>query len=238
MKELFELFKEASVPVIALVVVVYFLKVFIENKLNALTGRVEKIAETSLNLKNQIRDEEREVLINFRIALEEWEYFLQSMLFYYTRTPLKQTDDRLLQDNDNKLYHDVHMGLIRACIYLRDRDLEAKLMDVISRVRNLYNPLIYEAIPPIIDIQKKLMPIEIKLKKYEESGLVDNTFAPTPKEAEEYSTLQNQLTAELQKYSEKLISQYPAIGEQLYDLKEAINAYIYRPIESVEIDKK
>lgn len=64
----------------------------------------------------------------------------------------------------------------------------------------------------------------------------DMTFAPTEQDREENKKLQEALTEELQKFAGQLIEQYRIIAEQMHDLKELMNDYIYRPIKECDID--
>jgi hypothetical protein len=45
-------------------------------------------------------------------------------------------------------------------------------------------------------------------------------------------------TAEVAAFRDNLLSQYRTFAEQMNALKEAINVYIYRPIQKTDIDKE
>ena len=46
------------------------------------------------------------------------------------------------------------------------------------------------------------------------------------------------MTAEMSKFSESLLKEYRSIAEQLNELKDEINKYIYRPIQHADLDKE
>lgn len=97
--------------------------------------------------------------------------------------------------------------------------------------------MINDVLPRLIDIQEKLMLFENKLNQFQQSGMQDMSFAPTEKDREEHLMLQTMMTNEMEKYSETSMKQYRSIAEQMSDLKEAINHYIYRPIKRTAINK-
>jgi hypothetical protein len=77
----------------------------------------------------------------------------------------------------------------------------------------------------------------LKLKKFQDSGGTDMTFAPTTKDLEDEKRIQREMTAEVKAFADALLAQYKPIAEQLVDLKTNINQYIYRPIQHTEINK-
>ena len=77
-----ELLKETlriSGPVLlAVALAVYVLKVVLERKFESTVRRLEEIGKTSLDVKKGLRQEEREELVALRVAVDKWEYFLQT----------------------------------------------------------------------------------------------------------------------------------------------------------------
>lgn len=238
MKDLLEFLIEDVSPVLLVAVVaVYFLKVFLERRLEGIVGRVEEIAKTSLDVKKELRSAERNELVAFRVAVEKWENFLQTLLFDFTVRPPSKAQIEPLSQKDNELFLDVKIAVVRVGIYLRDQQLEQQLMGAVMDLRKMYYPVINEPLPRLIDLQSRLLPIELKMAAFERSGLTDMSVAPTDKDREENAALQAQLTEEIRRFSESLLKEYPKIAEQLLALKEAINQYIYRPIREAAIDK-
>ena len=237
MKEILEILANTPVVLIVFVVLAYFLKVFIEKRLEGLASRVEEIGKTSLDLKKGLREQERDELVIFRVAVEKWEYFLLGFLTDFTMLPPSKADISTFYKKDKKLFLDVKVAIVKASIYLRNKDLELQLMAATNKIRETYYPIINQAMPKLIDLQARLMPIENKLKQFEQSGMQDMSFAPTPKDREDNLKLQTLMTDEINKFSENLLKEYKSIAEQMYDLKEAINQYIYRSINRTEIDK-
>ncbi len=238
MREIIELFKKSSPILIILVIIAYFLKFSVEKKIEGVIGRVEEIAKTSLEIKKEIRGEERAQLVNLRVAIEKWEDFLLTGLFDYTMMPSPDAKVSALYKEDKKLFLDVKIAIVKTCIYLRDEELEKQLIGMVLNIRKSYYPLIFESLPTLIDIQTKLAPIEYKLNKFRESNFQDMTYAPTQKDREENLRLQTMMTEETKKFSEKYLQLQPDIAEQMKKLKEVINDYIYRPIHKAAIDKE
>jgi hypothetical protein len=72
---------------------------------------------------------------------------------------------------------------------------------------------------------------------FEESGLKDLSVALSPTEAAKVLDLRTDMTAALAEYGTALVAHYKPIAEQLYDLKEKINVYVYRPLTTHKIDE-
>jgi flagellar hook-associated protein FlgK len=56
------------------------------------------------------------------------------------------------------------------------------------------------------------------------------------KDRDENLALQQQMTSEMKDFSTNLLGQYKDIAEQLVNLKEAINQYIYRPVTEARVN--
>ena len=178
MNEIIELLK-MSPPFILVVVLAYFLKVYFEKLIEGLGGRIEEIGKTSLEIKRGIREEERDKFVGFRVAVEEWEYFLQTALADLTMVAPSEAKFTPLYEEDKKLFLAVKIAVVKVSIYLRDKELEKQLMAAVIKIRNSYYPLIYDALPRLIDIQTKLIPIENKLKQFNQNEKQDMLSAPT-----------------------------------------------------------
>lgn len=65
------------------------------------------------------------------------------------------------------------------------------------------------------------------------------TFAPTEQDRVENLRLQECMTEEMRDFSQELGGKYQEIAVLLADVKEKINAYIYRPIDkTVKAEKR
>ena len=237
MKDILTILKDASPIMVLIVVIAYFLTGFIEKRLEGLANRVDDIAKVSLDLKKDLRGEERNELVAFRVAVERWEYFLQTLLFDFTMLPPSKAKIAPLYEEDKRLFLDVKVAVVKASTYLRNQDLELQLIASIEQIRRTYYPLINEALPRLIDLQAKLIPMENKLSQFEESRLQNLSVALTEKDREEHLRVQTLMTDEIKAFSGKFLAEYRSIATQMHDLKQAINHYIYRPIEHASIDK-
>ncbi|PYV16427.1 MAG: hypothetical protein DMG07_07810 [Acidobacteria bacterium] len=238
-----ELLKETlriSGPVLlAVALAVYVLKVVLERKFESTVRRLEEIGKTSLDVKKGLRQEEREELVALRVAVDKWEYFLQTAVIEFTMTDPAKADGRTLINKDTTLFQDVRVAIVRTSTYLRDRDLETKLMNAIVKIRKVYYPLINEVMPKLIDLQAQLQLIANKLQALQQSGMKDMAFAPTEDDRAENLKLQTIMTDEVSRFAQSFISEYRSnIAEQMVDLKEEINSYVYRPIRETDIDKE
>lgn len=208
-----------------------------ERRADEIAKRVEEIGRTSLDVKKGLREEEREALVALRVAVDKWEYFLQTAVIDFTMLDPATADIRILYANDRKLFLDVRLAVVKASTYLRRKELEDQLMSTIIKIRQIYYPLIYASMPNLIDLQTQLRVIDIKMKAFEQSDMRDMNYAPTEKDREENLRLQSMMTAEVGTFRDNFLAQYRSIAEQMVALKEAINVYIYRPIKETEIDK-
>ena len=238
MSELLKLFKDASPTMIIIVIAAFFLKVYIEKRVEGITSRIDEINKTSLEVKRELRGEERGELVAFRVAVERWEDFLQNTICNCSISKPSEMNIKVLYEKDRDLFLDVKIAIVKSCTYLRDRELEQQLMNAVLKIRKNYYPIINESLPRIIDIQSQLLFYENKLTMFQKSGMKDMTFAPTEQDREENKKLQEALTEELQKFAGQSIEQYRIIAEQMYDLKELMNDYIYRPIKDCAVNKE
>jgi len=208
-----------------------------ERRADEIAKKVEEIGRTSLDVKKGLREAEREALVALRIAVDKWEYFLQSAVIDFTMMDPAQADVRTLYASDRDLFLEVRGAVVRAGTYLRRKELEEQLMNTILKIRHIYYPLINAVVPNLIDLQVQLRGIDIKLKAFEQSGMKDMNYAPTEKDREENLRLQSLMTTEVGAFRDAFLAQYRSIAEEMVTLKEVINVYIYRPIKETDIDK-
>jgi hypothetical protein len=232
-----EFFKTASPPLIAIIILGYFLKAFLDKRLQGIAGRVEEIGKTSLGVKKDMRGEEREGLVNLRVAIEKWEDSLQTGIFDYSMETSTKADVAILYKNDKTLFLDVKVAVVKASTYLRRPELEQQLMSAILKIRATYYPLINFAMPRLIDLQSQLMAYDLKLEAFKASEFKDMSVAPTEKDRAERLQLDSTMTAEVANFAERLQKDYVSIATQMCDLKDSINVYIYRPIKETAIDR-
>ena len=199
MNDIFEVLTKASPTLLVTIAAVYFLKVFLEKRIEGLAGQVEDIAKTSLEVKKDLRGEERSELVAFRVAVEEWENFLQTSLFDFTMLPPSKALVESFYEKDKELFLKVKIAVVRVGIYLRDQELEQRLMAAVVQLRTAYYPIINSHLPQLIELQSRLLPIEQKLAAFVQSGLSDARFAPTPQDRDEQNAVQAKLTEEMRR---------------------------------------
>lgn len=237
MQELYDLLKKASPLVLCFVVLGYFLKTIIEKKIDGVESRITEVASTSLDIKRELRTEERADLVEFRVALTRWEDCLLGGLTEFAGQTPSQATANSFYEQERKLFLDVKIGAVKASIYVRNEKLEERLMGSISKIRNLYDPLINRILPQLIDLQSQLIPLEVKMTKYRESGMTDTAFAPTLVDLETTKRVQGEMTAHMKDFSESLLKAYKPIAEELATMKMEINEYIYRSVDSPAINR-
>lgn len=232
-----EFLRENSPLLLGLTAIASLLKYWIEKRIEGVEERVTEVARTSLDIKKDLRNEERGDLVSFRVALAKWEDCLLGSLTEYTMQAPSATATNAFYKQDKKLFLTVKVEAVKVSIYLRNEKLEARLLGTIVKIRNLYYPLIYQTMPQLIDLQTQLMPLEAKLKKFRDSGMTDMAFAPTQADLELSKGIQAAMTAQMKEFADAVLAQYRPIAEHLVALKEEINTYIYRPIGSSALDK-
>jgi hypothetical protein len=218
--------------------VLYLAQHLFEGRLKSGFARIEQLEETSLSLKSDLRSREQDALIEFRLAVEAWEYFLQhgitDMSMEMDLGTFEPSDFYKL---DVATFGDVRKAVVKASVLLRSRDLEGELLQTITAVRGLYYPLVQTAMSQIITIQGDLAPYLTRMKLFEASALTDLSVALTPAEATKVADLRTDMTATLAQYCIALVDTYKPIAEQLYALKEKINVHVYRALDSHKIDQ-
>jgi hypothetical protein len=204
---------------------------------NALRNALQTdLARARAEVERALRSEERGELVAFRVAVEEWEALLLTLVFDFAMLSPLEAKVEPLYEADKKLFLKVKLAVVKVGIYLRDEEVEQRLMAAVTQLRNTYYPLIGQAMPRLIDLQASLAPIDQKLAAFRESNFSNMAFAPTDKDRVEHASLQAQLTEEMRSFSKTLLDEYRGIAEQLVALKEAINRYIYRPIRKSALD--
>lgn len=236
MKETLEILRTTSVGLLVVAAIAYFLKVYIEKRIEGLAGRTLEIAKTSLDMKKGLRTEERAELLAFRVAVETWEYSLQTLLFDFTMLAPTEAQIMPFYTADKSLFLDVKIAVVRVSTYLRNQELEQQLMAAVDKIRKTYYPLINETMPRLIDLQSRMIPLALKMKRFEESGLLDMASAPTPKDREDNLALETELTAEVSNFAQNLAKEYGSIAAQMNAVKEAVNHYLYRPVTQTRLD--
>jgi hypothetical protein len=192
-----------------------------------------EISRTSLDVKSQLRQEERSALVAFRVALVEWEDFIQNAVGTFSMSdPADTKVIRKLAQRDQKIFLAVKESLVKAIAYLRDQQLEDQMMGVVVQARMIYYPVLNMAVMQLIDARQALVDFDIKLQRSSIAGV-----APTQADRRERDRLEQAVTDVLATTSKEYIDRYPAFAQKLEELKRGINYYIYRPIESTSIDQ-
>jgi len=241
--------KISGLLLLIVLVLGYFAKLVIEKVIDTafkrreraeddLIRRMDEIGKTSLDIKKGLRQEEREELVALRVAVEQWQYFLETAVFDFSMLDPVRADVRTLYERDKRLFFAVRVAVVKTSTYLRNPQLEQDLMRAIISIRNVYYPLVTRAASNLIDIQTQLRIIDSKLKAFAEGGMKDPAFAPTEADRQENLRLQTMMTDEVRSFRDEFLSQYRSIAEQMVGLKDAINAYIYRRITDTDIDKE
>jgi hypothetical protein len=209
-----------------------------EGRLKSEFTRTEKLVDSSLGLKTGLRTQEQGALIDFRMAVETWEYFLQSGIGDLTmKSELGTFEPADFHETDSKSYGAVRMAAVKASVLLRSRDLEVELLQTIGAIRQLYYPLVQKTVSEAIAIQEDMAPFAMRMKLFEQSGMKDLSVALTPDDAAKMADLRRAMTAALADYCAALVANYKPIAEQLYELKEKINVHVYRALDTYKIDE-
>ena len=237
MDKMYDFLRDSSPLLLCAAVLAYFVKLWIEKRIDGAEQRVTEMARTSLDIKKDLRNEERSDLVKFRVALVKWEDFLLGSLTTYTMQAPSVTTTNAFYESDTRLFLAVKVEAVKVAIYLRSEKLEDRLVGTIIKIRNLYYPLIYQTMPKLIDLQTQLIPLEVKLTKFRESGMKDMAFAPTLADLEHSKSIQGAMTVQMKEFSEAVQTQYRPIAENLDALKQEINRCIYRPIGSTALDR-
>jgi hypothetical protein len=239
MKDYVELLKTTPLWLLLVVVLAWMGRSWIEGALKSRFSQLESRMAASLDIKRGLRGHEQDELVEFRVAVETWEYFLQTGIGDLTMASESQDFDPVaFHDKDRDLFGAVRMAAVKASIFLRDGDLETELLKTISAIRGMYYPHLETAMRELLELQGQMLPYLTRMRQFEASGLKDVSVALNAQEAQVLIGLRHQATASLQTYAQNLIANYRPIAEQLYDLKARINVHIYRPLTSAEIDKE
>jgi hypothetical protein len=209
-----------------------------ENKLKSYLSSAEKLMESSLSIKEDLRSQEQKELVEFRICIEKWEYFLQvgisDLIMKSGSDDFKPAD---FHRYDIELFGNVRIAAVKASILLRDSQLEIELLRTISTIRSMYYPLLESTVRDVLELQGELLPFLIRMKLFDASGSKDLSVALNPNEAEIVVSIRKKMSDVLNSYIENLVAEYKPIAEQLYELKDKINIHIYRPLTSYNIHK-
>jgi hypothetical protein len=253
MLELLKLIKDTPVSLVILALVMaitaYFARNFFEGWLKSRFAtqesllknhytNLENLVKSSLSIKEELRSKEQTELVEFRVSVEKWEYFLQTGISDLTMmSESNEFEPAGFHKRDTELFGGVRIAAVKASIYLREQELEVELLKTIGTIRDMYYPLLYSTIQRVLELQSQLLPYLTRIKQFEVGGFKDNAVALSPDEGRIVVELRHKMTNELRAYAEGLVAQYKPIAEQLWDLKHRINVHIYRPLTTHEIDK-
>ena len=230
--------KAAPFWVILGALLVYLARQFFEGRLKSEFARMEKLVDSSLGLKTGLRTQEQDALIDFRMAVETWEYFLQSGIGDLTmKSELGTFEPADFHEADSKAYGAVRMAAVKASVLLRSRALDVELLQTIGAIRQLYYPLVQKTVSETIALQEQIAPFAARMRLFEQSGMKDLSIALTADDAARMAELRHAMTAALADYCAELVVNYQPIAEQLYELKEKINVHVYRPLDTYRIDE-
>lgn len=167
------------------------------------------------------------------MAIERWEYFLQTGIGDITmRSETAGFEPAEFHRRDVDLFGAVREAAVKASVLLQDKALEVELLKTITAIRNMYYPLLAGTMQKVLAIQEQMLPFLVRMRQFEMSGSMDLAVALKPDEARQVTELRHRMTEELRVYCDGLVAAYRPIAEQLYDLKERINTHIYRPVSA------
>ena len=237
MTELVTTLSSTPMWILALAVLAYVGRNWFESMLKSRFAVAEQRIAASLAIRAGLRSHEQNELVAFRIAVEKWEYFLQSGIGDLTmQAESKDFEPADFHKSDLKLFGNVRLAAVKASIFLCDPNLEIELLKTIATIRALYYPLLETTMHDLLETQEQMLPYLNRLRLFEASGQKDTVIALTADEAQVLISLRHQMTAVLQGFAENLSSQYRSIAEQLYELKDKINVRTYRPLTNSEVD--
>jgi hypothetical protein len=76
-----------------------------------------EIGKTSLDIKKGLRQEEREELVALRVAVEKWQYFLETAVFDFSMLDPATADVRTLYERDKRLFFAVRLAVVKTSTY-------------------------------------------------------------------------------------------------------------------------
>lgn len=238
MVELLKTLPETPFWILAGVAVIYVIRNLFEGGLKSHFANFEKRVASSFSIKEGLRGQEQQELVEFRVSVEKWEYFLQIGIGdLIMKSGSQEFEPSDFHSRDVKLFGNVRIAAVKASIYLRDPQLEVELLRTVSTIRGMYYPLLQTAIHDVLELQGQLLPFQTRMQLFEASGMKDTSVALNADEAQIAVGIRNKMSGALRTYVEGLVAQYQPIGEQLYELKDKINVHIYRPLTNHKIDE-
>jgi hypothetical protein len=237
MLDILKLFEAASIPLIVAVLVAYLARNYIESAMKSRFANFETLVKSSIAIKESLRSQEHKELVDFRVAVERWEYFLQTGIADLTMQSESTTFEPAdFHKTDQELFGAVRVAAVKASIYLRDPQLEVELLKTISAIRQMYYPLLAGTMQSVLELQGQMIPLLSRMRQFEAGGQRDVAIALNPDEGRILVGLRHKMSDELRGYAEKLVAQYRPIAEQLYELKQKISVHIYRPVQSAAVN--
>jgi hypothetical protein len=239
MDEVIKALPLAPIWVLAIAAVAYVGRGWFDAALKSRFSTLESRLAGSLEIKRGLRTHEQDELVDFRVVVEKWEYFLQTgVADLMTKTESEAFDPNDFYERDKKLFGKVRLGAVKASIFLRNADLEVELLKTINAIRALYYPRVEATLRAVVDLQGQMQPYLNRIHLFEVSGQKDTAIMLNADEANVFIGLRHQMTGLLQAYAEGVAADIRPILEQLGELKSKINVYIYRPLTSAEIDRR
>src|ERR1700753_1661094 len=176
MPDIWTLTTSTLIPSIVIGIVAYFGKLAIERRLAKIDARAEEIGTiahelrgASLGVKTKMREEERQAIVDFRVALERWEDFLHNAPFEFAMSQPDKADVTALYATDRENTLAVKLALAKASIYMRDPALENRLLDSIIKIHQAFYPALNAGLQPIIPLQVQRAELDHKIAMFEKT---------------------------------------------------------------------
>lgn len=239
--DIIKLAKES--PRYIIIIVLAFLgKLYIEKKIDAVNARVAGISETSLGIKADLRTEERQSLVEFRVALEKWEHHLFTSLTYISTRAISTELINTHYEQQDNLQLEVKVALAKLGVVLQNEDLYVSAVSIIVDISRTHSPIFNERLPVLIDLQAEAEPLEFEAQQLIESAKAGKSQPGTIDRLKEIqiqlADIGTRRTTVMQEAADETVKVYPALVEKLVTLKEVMNAQVYRAMNSDQIDEE
>jgi hypothetical protein len=235
MQALLDLLKKSPL-LFLLFALVMVTKVYFDKRVEGLAEEIRDVGKTSLAVKQQLREQEREELLAFREAITRWEHYLQSETTLLPKLIASDGGINNFYKRESDLYLEVNISSIRLRTLIRDEALSQRVLDIMVKLRNAYIPLVNNLVAKLFAIDEELAPIEKKLKLFLDKKPSDSSISFTQEDRLQRQTLLEKQTAAYAEFQTHIQDDYRNIAVELEALNDAINAYIYRPIAHADID--
>ncbi len=226
---------------ILILVLAYFGRGYLEERIESIHRKVDRVSASSLKVKTDLRHHEREALVALHLALTEWEHYLLGAPTLITTASFDENFSNDFYNKEDDFLLKVKLASAKLSVLVSNRDIDLKLYELIQQVQVSYQPVVNGIINQVIDLRSEAALLEQEVAasvELEKRGEVTPILVEKArKNLNRVKEINQMLTNLAKNASEKQIEIQRPLREKFENFKILSQALIYRTLENDQIGK-